>query len=76
MWNASPGQPKTSSEIGVDRRSGSHHNNGIIGEVFNAILVSLSFVEKDVKDILEKTILMIPRTLNIIKLLILPIKLA
>lgn len=38
----------------------SHVNNGVQGEVFNAILVSLAYVENDVRELLEKTIKMMP----------------
>ena len=31
----------------------SHYHNGIIGEVFNAVLVSMAFVEKDVNKLLQ-----------------------
>lgn len=36
----------------------SHHNNGIIGEVFNAILTSLAFVRNGAREVLEETISM------------------
>ena len=39
----------------------SHYNNGVIGEVFNAIIVSLSFVENDVRKIVESSINMLPK---------------
>ena len=38
----------------------SHANNGILGGVFNAVLTSLAFVEKDVRVLLEKAIGLIP----------------
>ncbi|MDE6204443.1 MAG: ADP-ribosylglycohydrolase family protein, partial [Lachnospiraceae bacterium] len=38
----------------------SHANNGIIGEVFSALLVSLAYVEQDIKEVLEKTVTMLP----------------
>ena len=38
----------------------SHEHNGILGEVFNALLVSMSFAESDVKKILDTCIGLIP----------------
>ncbi|MDD3170985.1 MAG: ADP-ribosylglycohydrolase family protein [Bacilli bacterium] len=34
----------------------SHYNNGVIGEIFNAVLTSLSYGSNDVKEIVETTI--------------------
>ena len=39
----------------------SHFNNGIIGEVFNAVLVSLSFVETDIRKIVRQCVDMTPK---------------
>ena len=39
----------------------SHSNNGIIGEIFNAMIVALSFVEKDMRKILEIVINVLPK---------------
>lgn len=55
-----PGNPKLAAELAWIDGSISHINNGILGETFNAILTSLSFVEKDVKKILKNTIELIP----------------
>lgn len=38
----------------------SHDRNGILGEVFNALMVSLAFVKNDTKEILKDCIEMIP----------------
>lgn len=38
----------------------SHDRNGILGEVFNALLVSMSFAEKDIRKILTTCIGLIP----------------
>ncbi len=56
-----PGNPKEAARLAWIDAVISHHNNGVIGEIFNAILVSLAFVEKDVRTILEKTMEMIPK---------------
>jgi len=56
-----PGDAKEAARLAWMDGSVSHANNGIIGEVFNAILTSLSFVYDDMQEILEKTIDMIPK---------------
>lgn len=38
----------------------SHHNNGILGEVFNAVMTSLAYVKTDVVEILQLAIDAIP----------------
>ena len=38
----------------------SHHNNGILGEIYNAVLVALAYVEPDAKRLLERTAACIP----------------
>ncbi len=38
----------------------SHENNGIIGEVFNAVLVSRAFVENDMRRLVEETVSAMP----------------
>jgi len=38
----------------------SHHNNGVLGEVFNAILTSLAYVKSDIKEILVEAVGLIP----------------
>ncbi len=54
------GNPEEAARLAWLDGSVSHHNNGILGEVFNAIIVSLSYVERDMKEILKQTIAMIP----------------
>lgn len=39
----------------------SHYNNGVLGEVFNALLVSLAYVKSDVREIVEEVINCIPK---------------
>lgn len=39
----------------------SHHNNGVLGEVFNAMLVAGAYVEKDNKKLLQTVIKLIPK---------------
>lgn len=57
----SPGDPKTAAELAWKDGCISHANNGILGEVFNAVMTSLTFVEKDIKTILETAISLIPK---------------
>ncbi len=56
-----PANPKLAAKLAVYDSVISHSNNGIIGGMFNAMLVSLSFSEKDVKTLIEKTIAMLPQ---------------
>lgn len=55
-----PGDPELASRLAWYDGEVSHANNGILGEVFNAVMVSLAFVNQDIKDILHKAINMIP----------------
>lgn len=56
-----PGNPLEAARLAWTDGEISHSNNGIIGEVFNAVLTSLSFVENDVRKIIEDTINMLPK---------------
>ncbi|QSX04948.1 ADP-ribosylglycohydrolase family protein [Sedimentibacter sp. zth1] len=55
-----PGNPELAAELAWKDGRVSHANNGILGEVFNAIMVSLAYVCDDVKEILKTTIGLIP----------------
>lgn len=55
-----PGDPKMAAELAWKDGCISHANNGILGEVFNAVMTSLSFVEKDVRTIMATAISLIP----------------
>lgn len=57
-----PGNPKEAARLAWMDGSISHYNNGIIGEIFNATMVSFAFVEEDVRKILAHSIEMIPKT--------------
>lgn len=50
-----PADPKEAARLAWIDGCVSHHNNGIIGEVFNAVLVSLSFVVSDTRELLVKS---------------------
>jgi len=56
-----PGDAKQAARLAWMDGSVSHYNNGILGEVFNAVLVSLSFVKDDMREILDLTLSMIPK---------------
>lgn len=55
-----PGNPELAARLAVDDSVVSHSNSGMLGGMFNAMLVSLSFVEKSMKSVLQKTVDMIP----------------
>lgn len=55
-----PGNPREAARLAWIDGCVSHHNNGIIAEIFNALLVSLAYVESDARVILNKAISMIP----------------
>lgn len=55
-----PGNPKLAAYLAWTDGQVSHINNGILGEVFNAVMTSLAFVEDDLKKIIEAAISMIP----------------
>ncbi len=55
-----PGNPRLASRLAWEDGQVSHINNGILGEIFNAVMTSLAFVESDVKKIVEASISMIP----------------
>jgi len=58
---AAPGQPMEAARLAWMDGQISHYNNGIIGEVFNAVMTSLAFIEKDIRKIVEDTIDMLPQ---------------
>lgn len=55
-----PGDVKTAAELAFKDAQISHTNSGILGEVFNAVMVSMAFVETDCKTILRKAIDLMP----------------
>lgn len=55
-----PGDPRAAARLAFLDGCISHHNNGVLGEVYNAVLVSLAYVERDVKRLLERTLAHIP----------------
>lgn len=55
-----PGRPALAAELAWRDGRISHHNNGILAEVFNAVIVSMAYVETDMREILRKAIAAIP----------------
>lgn len=55
-----PGNPKEAARLAFMDGSVSHHNNGVLGEVFNAVLVSLAYVTSDVLTLLHEALSAIP----------------
>ena len=55
-----PGNPILAARIAADDSVVSHSNNGVLGGVFNALLTSLAFTEKDIRTLLTKAIEMLP----------------
>ena len=56
-----PGNLKLAAELAWKDGQVSHINNGILGEVFNAVMVSMAFVCDDVKEIVKTAIELIPK---------------
>ncbi len=57
---AAPGDPFRAAELAWKDGSVSHANNGILGEVFAAVLTALSFTHQNERDILKTAIGLIP----------------
>jgi len=55
-----PGNPMLAAELAWKDGEVSHANNGILGEIFNATMISMSFVSKDIKEIVKSSIDLIP----------------
>ncbi|MGF6989768.1 ADP-ribosylglycohydrolase [Lachnospiraceae bacterium PM6-15] len=56
-----PGNPRMAAELAAKDGSISHTNNGIIGGIFNAIMVSLAFVIEDMKELVIAAIECLPK---------------
>ncbi|UVI30141.1 ADP-ribosylglycohydrolase family protein [Paenibacillus spongiae] len=55
-----PGNPKEAARLAWKDGVVSHAGNGVLGEIFNAVFVSLAFVEKDIRKIVELSVEAIP----------------
>ncbi len=58
---AAPGDPALAARLAADDSIVSHSNNGMIGGIFNAVLISLCFTEKDMRTVVEKTVAAMPK---------------
>ena len=56
-----PGNPREAARLAWMDGVISHAGNGVLGEVFNAVLASLAFVEQDARRLLDQAIALIPR---------------
>lgn len=56
-----PGNIKKAAELAWKDAVVSHHNNGVLGEVFNAIMASYAYVEEDLRTIVEKSVDLMPK---------------
>ena len=56
-----PGKPELAAYYAWMDGEISHNNNGIVGEVFNAILTSMAFTENDPKVLVEKACEFLPK---------------
>ena len=55
-----PGSPREAARLAWMDGSVSHTNNGIIGEVFNAVMASCAYVQSDVRTIVADAVAMLP----------------
>lgn len=55
-----PADPALAARLAADDSVVSHSNNGMLGGIFNAVMVSLAFSETDMKALLKKAAAMIP----------------
>lgn len=55
-----PGKPGEAARLAFTDGVISHHNNGVLGEVFNAVLTSLAYAVSDIREVVKKAIALIP----------------
>ncbi|MDD4388075.1 MAG: ADP-ribosylglycohydrolase family protein [Bacilli bacterium] len=55
-----PGNPMLAAKLAYIDGVVSHYNNGVLGEIFNAVMVSLAYVKTDVREIVKTAIELIP----------------
>jgi len=55
-----PGNPYLAAKLAWKDGEVSHYNNGILGEIFNAVMTSMAFVLDDVKEIVNYALNLIP----------------
>ena len=67
---AAPGKPALAAELAVRDGVISHSNSGLLGGIFNAVLVSMAFVLRDVRELLVKAADCIPEDSEFYQVLI------
>ena len=67
---AAPGNPALAAELAVRDGVISHSNSGLLGGIFNAVLVSMAFVLRDVRELLVKAADCIPKDSEFYQVLI------
>ena len=67
---AAPGNPALAAELAVRGGVISHSNSGLLGGIFNAVLVSMAFVLRDVRELLVKAADCIPEDSEFYQVLI------
>ena len=55
-----PGDPELAARLAWIDGAVSHVNNGILGEVFNAVMTALAYVETDIRKVVEQSIALMP----------------
>ncbi len=55
-----PGDPHLAARLAWSDGEVSHANNGILGEVFNAVMTALAFTESDIRRLVRRSIDLIP----------------
>lgn len=55
-----PGNPSLAAKLAFIDGVVSHYNNGVLGEVFNAVMTSLAYVKTDIREIVFEAIDLIP----------------
>ncbi len=57
-----PGRPREAARLAWLDAAISHTGNGVLGEVFNAVLTAAAFCQSDIRSILVQTIALFPET--------------
>lgn len=55
-----PGDTRNAARLAFMDGQISHHNSGVLGEVFNAVLTSLAYAESDIRTVVSKAVDLIP----------------
>lgn len=64
-----PANPELAASLAFKDAVVSHHNNGVLGEIFNAVMASMAFIERDMKEIVLKAIDNIPKNSEYFKVI-------